>query len=315
VLPFLLPFSASGTDYNCLKTGPNPSWGVCEDLPSSGNFGSMDFFLYGNTNRNTTSKCSGDTNGRLVSNIARGVDHALGEHPTGSGPGVEEPANCPNLGAEPDMAQGQPGVGSALEDGLVYGGSAYALDGSSYDGAIEDGGGFKVRRSGGGKPEVKVDTTPLWNYLKGTTTVASCNGVNNPAEMLTCINDAKSAGEVVFEDSIVDAQRFGFTPEVAEFDFLTPGSYYHIIGYRPVYVDTTYWGCNSSGCGIVHTPGLSDSGACPPAPEFITCGTAGMHTNGLAAVTAYVLSAAILPDEAREPGPGSEGQRRYNLSR
>jgi hypothetical protein len=314
VLPFLLPFSASGTNYNCLKTGPNPSWGVCEDLPSSGNFGSMDFFLYGNPDRNTTTKCSGDTNGRLISNIARGVDHALGKHPTGSGPGIEEPANCPNLGAEPDMAQGQSGVGSALEAGLVYGGSSYSLDGSSYDGAIEDGGGFKVRKSGGGKPEVKVDDTPLWDYLKSGLGGPSCGGVDTPAEMLACIAWAKSTGTEIFDESIVDSDRFGFTPEVAEFDFLTPGSYYHIIGYRPVFVDTTYWGCNSNGCEMVHTTGVADSGACPPAPELITCGTPGFHTNGLVAVTAYVLSATILPDEAKEPGPGSAGQRRYNLS-
>jgi hypothetical protein len=312
VLPFLLPFSASGTNYNCLKTGPNPSWGVCEDLPSSGNFGSMDFFLYGNSARNTSQQCSGDTNGRLVSNISRGVDHALGKHPTGSGPGIEETANCPNLGAEPDMAQGQSGVGSALEAGLVYGGTAHSLDGSSYDGRIEDGSGVRVRRSGGGGPEVRVDNAPLWSYLSYTS--GACSGVNTPAEMLTCIAWAKSNNTEIFDDSIVDAARFGFTPEVAEFDFLTPGSYYHIIGYRPVYIDTTYYGCNSSGCGIVHTPGVSDTGICPPVPEFVTCGTAGRSTDGLVAVTAYVLSAGILPEVAQTPGPGQEGQRRYNLS-
>jgi hypothetical protein len=314
VLPFLLPGNAGDTDYNCLKTGPNPSWGVCEDLPSSGNFGSMDFFLYGNPARNTTAKCSGDTNGRLVSNIARGVDHPLGKHPTGSGPGIEEPSNCGNLGAEPDMAQGQPGVGSALEAGLVYGGSGYSLDGSPYDGRIEDGSGFKVRNAGGGQPQTKVDDTPLWDYLKSTTTIPSCNGADEPDEMIACIADAKSAGAVVFEDSIVDAARFGFTPEVAEPTFLTPGSFYHIIGYRPVYIDTTFYGCNSSGCDIVHTPAVSDSGACPPGPESITCGTPGQQNKSLVAVTAYVLSAGILPDLAKEPAPGDDGQRRFSLS-
>ncbi|GEM_PF-3373697 len=314
VLPFLLPGNAGNLDYNCLKTGPNPSWGACEDLPSSGNFGSMDFFLYGNAGRNTTEKCSGDTNGRLVSNIARGVDHPLGRHPTGSGAGFEEPAFCGGLfGVEPDMAQGQPGVGSALEAGMLYGGSSYSLDGSAYDGRLEDSSGTKVRNAGGSKPEVKVDDKPLWDYLKSST-VTDCNNVGDPDGMRLCIQAAKSAGVVVFDDSIIDSPRFGFTPQVSEPDFLTPGSYYHIIGYRPVFIDTTYYGCNSSGCEIVHTPGIGESGACPPAPEDITCGIPGNHNKELAAVSAYVLASGILPGPAQQPAPGDDDQRRYNLS-
>lgn len=313
VLPFLLPGNAAGTDYNCLKTGPNPSWGICADLPSSGNFGSMDFFLYGNSARNTTAKCSGDTNGRLLSNIARGVDHPLGLHPTGVGPGTQEPDNCPNLGAEPDMAQGQPGVGSALEGGMLYGGSAYSADGTSYNGRIEDGSGFKVRNAGGGNPEARVDNGAIWNYLKGGLPGA-CAGVDTPAEMLSCISWAKSTSTVIFEESIIDSPRFGFTPQVAEPDFLTPGSYYHIIGYQPVFIDTTYYGCNASSCAIVHTPAISTSGACPAAPGSITCGTPGQGNKSLDAVTAYIISPLILPDVAKSPSPGDDGQRRFNLS-
>jgi len=313
VLPFLLPGNAGAADYNCLKTGPNPSWGVCETLPASGNFGSMDFFLYGNPDRNTTQKCTGDTNGRLLSNIARGIDHPLGLHPTGSGPGKREPANCPNLGAEPDMAQGQPGVGSALENGLVYGGSSYSFDGSSYDGRLEDSSGPKVRNAGGSKPAVRVDDVPLWDYLIGGLP-AQCTGVDTSAEMLTCIDWAKSTSTEIFDDNIIESARFGFTPEVAEPDFLTPGSFYHIIGYRPVYIDTIYFGCNASQCAITHTPGLADTGACPAGSEFMTCGTPGAKSNTLDAVTAYVLASNILPDVAKSPGPGQPGQRQYNLS-
>jgi hypothetical protein len=313
VLPFLLPGNAAGTDYNCLKSGPNPTWGVCADLPSSGNFGSMDFFLYGNPDRNTTQKCSGDTNGRLVSNIARGVDHPLGKHPTGSGAGIEEPVNCANLGAEPDMAQGQSGVGSSLEDGLVYGGTSYSLDGSPYDGRIEDGSGFKVRNASGSTPAVKVDNVALWDYLKGSLPM-QCNGVDTPSEMLACINWAKANRVEIFKGNIIDSPRFGFTPQVAEPDFLTPGSFYHIIGYQPVFIDTTYYGCTATACDIVHTPGVADSGVCPPASEFITCGTPGAKSKGLVAVTAYVLSPDILPEAAKSPAPGQAGQRQYNLS-
>jgi Flp pilus assembly protein TadG len=315
VLPFLLPGNATGSDYNCLKTGPNPSWGVCEDLPTVGNFGSMDFFLYGNPDRNTTQKCSGDTNGRLVSNIARGVDHPLGVHPTGTGPGMEEPSTCPILGAEPDMAQGQSGVGSNLEQGLLTGGNAYSADGSSYDGLLEDSSGLRVRNAGGGDPEAIVNDVPLWNYLASGIPGPACAGVDTPAEMLSCISWAKSTGTVVFDDSIIDAQRFGFTPQVAEPDFLTPGSFYHIVGYRPVYLDTTYFGCSNgpNQCGIVHTPGVANADPCPVDPQWVTCGVPGVGDN-LNAVTAYVLSADILPEVARSPSPGEDGQRRFNLS-
>lgn len=314
VLPFLLPGNATGTDYNCLKTGPNPDWGVCEDLPSSGNFGSMDFFLYGYPDLGTTEKCSGDTNGRLVSNIARGIDHPLGIHPTGSGSGIEEDTVCPIFSAEPDMVKGQPGVGSALEDGLLFGGSAHSSKGP-YDGRIEDASGFKVRNGGGPNPAVWVDDIPLWTYLNANPlTPCDKSTVDTPAEMVACIDWAKSTSTEVFSDTIITSPRFGFTPEVYELDFLTPGSYYHIKDYRPVFIDTTFYKCTANKCNVVYTPGVIDSGPCPTDPEFITCGTPGNKNDDLNAVSAYILSASILPDVAKQPGPGEAGQRRYNLS-
>lgn len=314
VLPFLLPGNAAGSDYNCLKTGPNPNWGACEDLPSTGNFGSMDFFLYENPLAGTTVVCSGGTNSRLVSNIARGINHPLGIHPTGVGTGIEEPAACPIFSAEPDMAQGQPGVGSNLEDGMLYGGSAHSTTGP-YPGRIQDSGGFLVRNAGGSKAAARIDNTTLWSFLK-TGLGGLCNNtlVDTPAEMIACISSAKSTGTEIFENDIALSSRFGFTPDVWELTFLTPGQYYHIKGYRPVYIDTTYYGCNAGGCDVVHTTGVADSGPCPGVEEFITCGTPGAHNKNLQAVTAYVLDSSILPPAAKEPGPGSAAQRFFNLS-
>jgi hypothetical protein len=132
--------------------------------------------------------------------------------------------------------------------------------------------------------------------------------------MLACINWAKANRVEIFKGNIIDSPRFGFTPQVAEPDFLTPGSFYHIIGYQPVFIDTTYFGCGATGCDIVHTPGVADSGVCPPASEFNTCGTPGAKSKGLVAVTAYILSPDLLPDVAKSPAPGQAGQRQYNLS-
>ncbi len=315
VWPFLLPGNAASADYNCLKTGPNPAWGVCEDLPGTGNFGSMDFFIFGNQERNTTQKCTGDTNGRLVSNIARGIDHPLGLHPSGVGAGKEEKEVCPILGAEPDMADGQPGVGSALEDGLLYGGSSYTIDGIPYPGRIEDSSGFLVRDAQGSTPAARIDDTTLWSYLAGGLPgPCSSATVDTPQEMVSCIGWAKSTGTEIFIDDIIFAPRFGFTPGVWELDFLTPGSAYHIKEYRPVYMDTTYYGCTSSSCDIVHTVGVADGGPCGPDPEFVTCGTPGPGNKGLDAVAAYILDPSILPDVAKTPNPGAANQRSYALS-
>ena len=199
VLPFLLPGNATGTNYNCLKAGSNPNFGPCEDLPAIGNFGSADFFMYGNPSLGYSTSCSGDTNGRLATNIARGVDHPLSTHPTGSGAGIEEAASCPDFNAEPNRTQAQPGNGAALEQGMLYGGTAYSTN--PYPGRIQDTGGYTVRNSGGPKAAAVVDNIPLWSYLS---TSPSLNGtpcddatVVDPLTMEACLTWAKSTTTVM----------------------------------------------------------------------------------------------------------------------
>ncbi|HEX6219873.1 MAG TPA: TadE/TadG family type IV pilus assembly protein [Acidimicrobiia bacterium] len=310
VLPFLLPGNAAGSDYNCLKAAANPNFGPCEDLPVVGNFGSADIFLYGNSFLEYTAQCTGDSNGRLTANIARGADHPLTEY-VAPGPEVQEWANCPIAGAQPNTLNGQPGVGSGLESGLAYGGTAYAAN--AYPGAIQDTSGFTVRNAGGPKAAVQLDDIPLWDYLLTDPQGSACDTVTNPVEMDGCLNWAKGAGIEVFDPSLADAKRFGWVPELLEADFT--GNPYHIVGFRPVYLDTTYYSCNATQCVIMHTPGVSDTGACiaDPPDTRVTCGTPGNWNKDMAAVTAYVLSTAIVPEAAKAPPPGSPNQRTYNL--
>jgi len=317
VLPFLMPGNAAGTDYNCLKTGPNPSWGACEDLPTIGNFGAMDFFLYGNPELGTTQECTGATNARLVSNIARGIDHPLSKHP---GPPylasdeIHEATMCPIFSAEPNTANTQTGVGSNLERGLLYGGTALSTTGA-YPGRIQDPSGYVVRSTSVPVPSAIVDDNPLWDYLKSSIPgLPVCNKtqVDTHPEMLACIFSAKASGTEIFTDDIAESKRFGFTPELWEADIT--GNPYHLKDYRPVYLDTTFYDCNATTCTISHTPGVADSGACPAAPEYLTCGTPGTFNKTLEAVTAYILSKDLLPPIAKEPAPGDDDQRRYNLS-
>ena len=308
ILPFLLPGNAGDTTYNCLKTAGNPSWGECEDLPSTGNFGSMDLFLYGNYVMGTAVQCSGTTNGRLLSNLARGVDHPMSLHQSGAGPGTVEPDFCPIWYAEPNMAFGQPGVGSNLDPGLTVGGSVNSINGP-YPGRLSRGGNLMtVRGPQGGNPITTIDDTPLWDYLLP----GVCPGVSDVPGMQVCLN-AWTSG-VMFEDDIADAIRFGFVPEMWEDDFGTPGTPYHIEDFRPVYLDSTYYGCTANSCDIVHTPGMPDAGSCGVAP-ITTCGVPGSGNDGLVAVTAFILRADMLPEGARWPYPGDPNQVIFSLIR
>ena len=63
-----------------------------------------------------------------------------------------------------------------------------------------------------------------------------------------------------------------------------------------------------------NTPaGVADSGACPPSPQQLTCGTPGNGNTGLQAVTSYILSPDILPEAAKTPYPGADNQRSFAL--
>lgn len=308
LLPFLTPAISGGGNYECLKTSGNPDWGVCQDTPSTGNFGSADYFIYGNELDGSTERCSGDTNGRLVYNIARGVDHPLSTHPSGTGSGIHETSSCPIFSAEPNMLTGQPGVGSNLDVGLTQGGTANSV--APYDGRIEDAGGVTVRNAGGGNPATVLDDTPLWDFLAP----GECPGVDTPSEMEACINSAKASNRIIFTEAIGEAKRFGFTALMWESNFLTPGSDYHVESFLPVYLDTTYYQCNNSGCTVLHTPGVANSGACPGTPQQISCGLPGGHMINLHAVTSYVLAPEILPESVRTPYPGSLNQRQFSLA-
>lgn len=313
LLPFLTPGVSGSGDYECLKTSGNPDWGVCEDLPSTGNFGSADYFVYGNELAGSLTQCSGGTNSRLIYNIANGVDHPLSTHPSGSGSGIEERPSCPIFSAEPNMLEEQTGVASNLDVGLTRGGSAHAV--VPYDGRIEDSGGFLVRNAQGQNPATLLDNTPLWNFLLPGLS-GNCSGVNTPSEMVACLNQAKAAGTIIFSEDIADAPRFGFTALMWETMFAAPGTVtYHVESFLPVYLDSTYYGCNNSSCSIVHTVGVIDTGACPTDPEQITCGNPGAGNTGLQAVTSYVLSPEILPEGVKTPYPGALNQRSFALAR
>lgn len=319
VLPFLLPGNASGVDYNCLKASSNPNFGACADLPSVGNFGAMDFYLYGNEDLGYTERCTGDTNGRFNANVARGVDHPLSAYPPpGTGSGRIDQDHCPDFNAQPNMVYAQTG-NIDIEQGMLYGGSEYAD--VSYPGRLQLPGGFLVRGPQGSTVAARIDSTALWSFLSDAASLEStpCDDdvVDTPLEMLACIDWAKSTSTEVFDGNLASSKRFGWTPSVWEPDFTSGTSTaYHIKGYIPVYLDTTFFGCNNNGCDIMHTPGVANITTCPtnPVDAQITCGTPGSGNKDLEAITAYILSTAIVPANAKSPAPGDANQRSFNLN-
>ena len=119
----------------------------------------------------------------------------------------------------------------------------------------------------------------------------------------------------VFNNSLADSRRFGWAPELWESAFSGPGTTYYLKDFRPVFIDTTWYACSANDCTIMHTPGIADSGVCPASPPDtrITCGTPGVFNRDLEAVSSWILSKDIVPDNAKTPSPGSSNQRAFNL--
>ncbi len=152
LLPFNM-FSGFGTGEACLDSGGGG--GAVEPCtgPTSGNFGFLDFHLYGNEDLGTTASCTnGGQNQRLDDNIAMGADHDYATHPTGTGAGADD--NCTTPGPN-KIAQGT-GNGSAFDAGMRSGAS------------FSDGEPARLQRGSQPKTNVgghQLDNKPLWQYI------------------------------------------------------------------------------------------------------------------------------------------------------
>ncbi len=175
LLPFNM-FSGFGSGEACLDSGGGG--GAVEPCtgPTSGNFGFLDFHLYGNADLGTTPSCTnGGQSGRLDDNIAMGADHDYTTHPTGSGAGADD--DCVTAGPN-RVAQGT-GNGSAFDTGMRSGAS------------FSDGEPARLRR--GPYPKVSVggsqlDNQPLWTFIPTGTN----SGV--PASCQRATFDSRVAG-------------------------------------------------------------------------------------------------------------------------
>ncbi len=159
VLPFVISASAGG--YECLKVGasnvPDPD---CSDN-ASGNFGTVTFGLWGNSQTGTVTDCNG-TSSQLVVNLAQGIDHDLsvyGGSPHGNVQ-VVDTASCGAIPAPNAMTTTTGNTPNLLYAGIL---------GSD---TFPDGGPSRFRRVNGmswfGTANVAgatVDDTPLWEFI------------------------------------------------------------------------------------------------------------------------------------------------------
>jgi hypothetical protein len=316
VLPFGLPGGSAGDTEICLRTTPQtPQSGPCS-RNEQGNFGTLDFSLYGNATIGTQQTCgNAQAQSKLTTNMAVGVDHPLG---TLDGQNRHDHDYCPIFLAEPNRVPGQTGQGSALWPGMVGGTSA--LVSPAAPGRLARGTNRITAESG----SPQIDNTPLWAYIDTSATrPPSCGAVTTNEGMATCIADWRSGSysDPLFTTAISNAVRFGAVPLLDRAEWANgtlPGGY-GIVDILPVYIQATLWGCNANSCTITHVPGASmpAAGANCVGWSTTSCGL-GRNVGGnsrLSAVTAFLLDIDMFPESIRVDFPNAPGNLDIALTR
>jgi hypothetical protein len=256
-----LPFGVleSGTnELLCLKTGPKfPS--EC-DPNATGNFGFVDFQIYGNSAMGTTSPgCNANPNDLLKENIAHGVDHDLTVEPKGTQDSkdikdditiIKDDEQCPGLDRE---------VMAALT-------STGNRDKVLIDGFVKGYNGFPGRLTVAPSTTItyeneKIDYVGLWEWLADTDPDTPglqnlCVGKNSEALILACIDANKGAGAQLFSDTIATSPRLAVIPILHQNTFPSGNGYVSFKRFQFVYIQGLYGSCDNSGnCDTEIVPG------------------------------------------------------------
>jgi hypothetical protein len=329
VLPFALGPSAASSNQACFFAQDTPTLDIepC-DKNDQGNFGKLDVRWYGNELYGTPSPyCTGQNSWRMTMNIITGTDHPMEPH--WKNPGVvNDVTNCDIITNPVDEVVTWTGnAASAIADGLFNGST-----GPSYEGRLickqgNEGYPAFTYDSNGKCVTINthhpgpIDHTPLWDFLAWSG--GACNSVTNRAEMAACLADYNTAnpGVPLFTAGIAASPRFGGVPELHSDPLPGASGAYLITGFKPVYLETLYLKCNAKSCETVHSPG-ENSVASPPAacPDPMTSATTscGWPLNkklGVEAISAFILTLDMLPDELADNFPYQDGSLVYNLYR
>lgn len=293
VLPFAMPASAAGTGEICLKTGSNPKTISPCDGPDEGNFGFLDYTVFGDPEAGISSICNGG-NSRLENNIAEGIDHPLGEIATPPATSYTDRDACTdgNFNAQPYQVDTKTGnISHALDDGLVD------VTGTGVPGRLRNSDNTVNVRGHA------IDNTPLWSYLTAAGQ-SYCGTPTSHDALIACLDGYRASGAtaVLFTEDLGNSPRFGWVPLLHQ-STLGPGSTtVAIADFQPVYIQTTFWGCNAASCDIEWDPGEAQPGP-------------GSSNVLVEAATAIEIPEAALPENLRNVAPGTTGQTRYLISK
>jgi hypothetical protein len=256
-----LPFGVleSGTsELLCLKTGPKfPD--EC-DANASGNFGFVDFQIYGNSAMGTTSPgCNGNPNNLLKENIAHGVDHDLTIEPKGTQASkdindditiIKDDQQCPSMSREVMAAKTSTGNrDKVLIDGFVKGFNGFP-------GRLTVAPSTTITYEG-----EEIDYLGLWHWLRttnpdGSVFINPCTGKTTEALILACIDANKGPGVQLFDDSISTSPRLAVIPILNQTTFPSGSGYVSFKRFQFVYIQGLYGSCNNSGaCDTEIVPG------------------------------------------------------------
>lgn len=344
VLPWAIGPSGSGANYSCLMSNSSSNLNVdpCNG-PAGGNFGKLDVSLYRNYTMGTPKICgNSQTQLKMAINLITGADHLMEKHTANPGV-VNDWTNCDNHGTNIDELRVQTGnAESGIKDGLFVGTTATDTD---YEGRLlcKDGNGPVGYAEYGTKNSVscivigdqfneEIDHTPLWQFLVASITEITpgnaCGTGPDPVdtwtEMKACLQAWKDWGAIpgnshsdsLFEFDLQTAPRFAAVP-ILNSDPSGGSGDYLITEFKPVYIDTTYWKCNANTCDIAHSPGLTDTGACPNPITTAdrSCGYTAAGSKAITAVTSYMMTVDMLDEETQKNFPTILGTKVYNLKR
>jgi len=337
VLPFAVGPTGQNSNQTCLFANSAATLNVSPcDGPVDGNFGKLDVSIYGNSDLGTSEECgNAKPQSKMAINIVVGADHPLEEASESVGT-VDDIANC-NAGPistnPADHLHTQTGnAEKGLFDGLLGSISTPAREGRlRCKTAAENDPGGKVSKFcvdvNNNFPE-SLDDTPLWVYINSSDThvsiFGSCSGVNTRSEMESCLAEWRAYGahpvsSSLFTGAIVQAPRFGAVP-ILESDPGNGSGDYDILDFSPTYIETLYLSCTANTCAVVFSPGEDVDPIDPDCPAKLdpgvtTCGLVGTGNKKVYAMTSFMLTLDMLPEDVRKDFPSKPGTLTFNLSR
>jgi hypothetical protein len=322
VLPFaVLGSAASGTEI-CMRSSTSGSAVPPCTGGASGNFGALEVGQWGNPAVGTESlPCQMNKSDQLMVNISVGIDHFIRIWANPPGDVVDDCAKPFGPNTLPTFQ----GISGGLFEGLI---SGDIVNGSTFLGRLGRGSQGKVYVSNNSGTHA-VDNVPLWTYIRyGQTGLlpASClretfealPHADAEANITTCLLDFDAGTYVeLFDvdaypaDGIPDitlSPRFAIVPQFHEVAFPSGNSgNLTIKGYRAVFVQGLYFGCNGSSCPTVVTPGADPTGSTISIPN---------GSSPLDQVSGFLLPYLSIDDNLIETGVGGNlGAYQIHLSK